>query len=70
MIIIAILFPALSLLIRGKVFSAIFCLIAQITMVGWIPAAIYAVYNLSQDRNKKRMEEMENRILASQRQKI
>ena len=43
MILIAILFPWLSFFMRGKIVSGIICLILQITLIGWLPAAIWAV---------------------------
>ncbi len=55
MILIAVLFPWLSFLLRGKIFQALLCLILQITLIGWLPAAIWAVASLLDERNKKRM---------------
>ncbi len=55
MILIAVLFPWLSFLLRGKIFQALLCLILQVTLIGWLPAAIWAVASLLDDRNKKRM---------------
>jgi uncharacterized membrane protein YqaE (UPF0057 family) len=60
MILIAILFPALSFLLRGKILTAILCLILQITLIGWIPAAIWASVSLIDGRNKKRIKELNN----------
>lgn len=56
MTLIAILFPSLSFLLRGKIFTAIICLILQITLLGWIPAAIWAVISLQNSRAEKRNE--------------
>ncbi|TDO96649.1 YqaE/Pmp3 family membrane protein [Flavobacterium sp. 245] len=58
MTIIAIFFPSLSFLLRGKVFTAIICLILQITLIGWIPAAIWAVISLQNARADKRNEKL------------
>ena len=60
MIIIAVLFPALSFFLRGKILTAILCLILQITLIGWIPAAIWAVAALLDSRNNKLFKEMKN----------
>jgi uncharacterized membrane protein YqaE (UPF0057 family) len=57
MILLAVLFPALSFLLRGKILSAILCFILQITLVGWIPCSIWAVASLLDARNKKRMNQ-------------
>lgn len=54
MTLIAIFFPCVSFLLRGKIFTAIICLILQITLIGWIPAAIWAVISLQNSRADKR----------------
>jgi len=46
MTLLAIFFPFLSFLFRGKILTAIICLILQVTLIGWIPAAIWAVISL------------------------
>ncbi|WPO91979.1 YqaE/Pmp3 family membrane protein [Chryseobacterium sp. HR92] len=50
----AILLPFLSFIVRGKVFTGIICLILQITLIGWLPAAIWAVLSLNNERADKR----------------
>ncbi|WP_343591088.1 YqaE/Pmp3 family membrane protein [Flavobacterium sp.] len=54
MTLIAIFFPCISFLIRGKIFTALICLILQITLIGWLPAAIWAVISLQNSRADKR----------------
>ncbi|AXB57744.1 YqaE/Pmp3 family membrane protein [Flavobacterium fluviale] len=54
MTLIAIFFPSLSFFLRGKIFTAIICLILQITLIGWIPAAIWAVLSLQNSRADRR----------------
>ena len=44
--VIAIIFPFLSFGLRGKYFKGIICLILQIFVIGWIPAAIWAYMDL------------------------
>jgi len=56
MILIAILFPALSFLIRGRIFRAIICLLLQCTLIGWLPAAIWAVMDLQNRRAERRTQ--------------
>jgi len=58
MTLIAIFFPALSFFLRGKIFTAIICLILQITLIGWIPAAIWAVISLQNSRADKRNDKL------------
>jgi len=50
---IAYLIPGLSLLIRGKKLAALICLILQLSLIGWIPASLYAVGNLSNSKKSK-----------------
>jgi uncharacterized membrane protein YqaE (UPF0057 family) len=54
MTLIAIFFPSLSFLLRGKLLTALLCLILQITLIGWIPAAIWAVLSLQNARADRR----------------
>lgn len=59
-LIIAILLPFLSFFFIGKPVQGIFCLILQLTLIGWIPAAIWAVYALSQYNTDKKIAESQN----------
>lgn len=58
MTLIAILFPFISFMLRGKILTGIICLILQITLIGWIPAAIWAVISLQNSRADKRNEKL------------
>ena len=58
MTVIAIVFPFLSFLLRGKIFTGIICLILQITILGWIPAAIWAVISLQNARADRRTDKL------------
>ncbi|MNY09541.1 hypothetical protein D3C86_1424570 [compost metagenome] len=40
--VLAFFLPWLSLLLQGKIVSGIVCLVLQITIIGWIPACIWA----------------------------
>ena len=55
-LIIAILLPWLAFFTIGRPFAGIFCLVLQITLIGWLPAAIWAVYSLSQYKTDKKIE--------------
>lgn len=46
-LLIAILLPWLMFFTIGRPFAGIICLILQVTLIGWAPAAIWAVYALS-----------------------
>lgn len=58
MTLIAIFFPALSFFLRGRILTAFICFILQITLIGWIPAAIWAVISLQDSRADKRNEKL------------
>jgi hypothetical protein len=54
MMLIAILVPWLSFFLRGKILTGIVCLLLQITLIGWIPAALWAAFSLSDSRENRR----------------
>lgn len=54
-LIIAILLPFLLFFTIGRPLAGIICLILQITLIGWLPAAIWAVYALSQYNTDKKI---------------
>ena len=41
----------------GRPIAGIICLLLMITLIGWIPAAIWATYALSQYKTEKRIQE-------------
>ncbi|MCK9180528.1 MAG: YqaE/Pmp3 family membrane protein [Bacteroides sp.] len=62
MILIAVLVPWLSFFMRGKIISGIVCLILQITLIGWLPAAIWAVASRVQAKNKAEIRRVERKL--------
>jgi uncharacterized membrane protein YqaE (UPF0057 family) len=54
----AILLPFLSFILRGKIITGIVCLILQITLIGWLPAAIWAALSLNNARADKRNDKL------------
>ena len=54
-LLIALLLPWLLFFTIGRPFAGIICLILQITLIGWVPAAIWAVYALSQYNTDKKI---------------
>lgn len=54
--VIAFLLPWLSLMFQGKIGAGILCLILQITIIGWIPATIWAVTSLNRMYADRRTE--------------
>lgn len=63
--VIAFFFPWLSLLLQGKVGSAILCLVLQFTIIGWIPAFIWAYTSLNRMYADRRMKTMVRAINKS-----
>ncbi len=63
----AILLPFLSFIMRGRILTGIICLILQCTLIGWLPAAIWAVMSLSNDRAERRNRELIHAIRESKR---
>lgn len=54
-IVIAILLPFLLFFTIGRPIAGIICLILQLTLIGWLPAAIWAAYALSQYNTDKKI---------------
>jgi uncharacterized membrane protein YqaE (UPF0057 family) len=55
-LLIALILPWLTFFTIGKPISGIICLLLQLTLIGWIPATIWAVYALSQYKTDKKIE--------------
>lgn len=55
-LIIAILLPWLAFFTIGKPIAGIICLALQLTLIGWLPAMIWAVYSLSQYNTDKKIK--------------
>ncbi|WP_322107140.1 YqaE/Pmp3 family membrane protein [Paraburkholderia sp. J41] len=54
-LLIALILPWLLFFTIGRPIAGIVCLILQITLIGWIPAAIWAVYALSQYKTDQKI---------------
>ncbi len=62
MILIAVLLPWLSFFLRGKILSGILCIILQFTVIGWLPAAIWAVASRVDGKNKYRIQRLQRNM--------
>jgi len=58
MIAVAVLLPWLALLLEGHVFQAALCLGLQLTVLGWVPAAIWAVLVVNKSRRDRQYRQM------------
>ncbi len=56
-LLIALLLPWLVFFTIRRPWQGIFCLILQITLIGWPVAAIWAVYALSQFNTERKIED-------------
>jgi len=54
-LVIAFLLPWLTFFTIGRPIAGTICLILQITVLGWIPATIWAVYALSQYKTDQKI---------------
>ncbi|SIS79177.1 hypothetical protein SAMN05421786_102123 [Chryseobacterium ureilyticum] len=63
----AIVLPFLSFIVRGKVLTGIICFILQITLIGWLPAAIWAAMSLNNERANERNQELIRAVRESQK---
>lgn len=55
-LLLALIVPWLQFFTIGRPFAGIVCLLLQITLIGWIPAAIWSVYALSQYKTDQKIE--------------
>lgn len=56
-LLLAIFLPPVVFFTIGRPFAGLLCLILQVTLIGWIPAALWAVYALSQYKTDQRIAE-------------
>ncbi len=62
----ALIFPALGFLAAGKWFQGILALILQVTVIGWLPATIWAFLVINSHHADKRAAKLEKAILKAQ----
>jgi uncharacterized membrane protein YqaE (UPF0057 family) len=55
-LLLAIFLPFVVFFTIGRPIAGIICLVLQITLIGWLPAALWAVYALSQYKTDKKIE--------------
>lgn len=53
-LVISILLPWLGFFTIGRPIAGIICLFLQITLIGWLPAVIWAIYALGQYKTDKK----------------
>jgi uncharacterized membrane protein YqaE (UPF0057 family) len=60
-LLIALILPWLTFFTIGRPIAGVICLILQMTLVGWLPAAIWAVYALNEYKTDKKIAEASQR---------
>lgn len=55
-LLLALLLPFTVFFTIGRPIAGVICLLLQLTLIGWIPATIWAVYSLSQYKTDKKIE--------------
>lgn len=61
-LLLAIVLPWVQFFTIGRPIAGVVCLLLQLTLIGWIPAAIWSVYALQNYKTDKKIE----KILQSQ----
>jgi hypothetical protein len=59
-LLIALIFPWFTFFTIGRPIAGVICLILQITLIGWLPAAIWAVFALNEYKTDKKIERAAN----------
>ena len=54
-LLIAIFLPWLLFFTIGRIFAGIVCLVLQLTLIGWLPATLWAVFALSQFKTDEKL---------------
>jgi uncharacterized membrane protein YqaE (UPF0057 family) len=55
-LLLAIFLPFVVFFTIGRPIAGIICFLLQITLIGWLPAAIWAVYALGQYKTDRKIE--------------
>ncbi len=65
---IALLLPWVTFFTMGKIFQGILCLILQATLIGWLPASIWAMVSVAGYHADKRTDRIVNAMAQVQQQ--
>lgn len=55
---VALLFPWLAFMLKGNLGLGIICLVLQVTVIGWLPATIWAIVYISNQNAERRHSSM------------
>lgn len=59
-LLLAIILPFMVFFTIGRPVAGVICLILQLTLIGWLPAALWAVYALGQYKTDRKIEAAAN----------
>jgi uncharacterized membrane protein YqaE (UPF0057 family) len=54
----AIFFPSMDFFTIGRPISAVFCFVLQITLIGWLPAALWAISAVGGYKTAKQIKKL------------
>ena len=57
-LVLALILPWVSFFTIGRPFAGLVCLVLQITLIGWLPASLWAVYALSQFKTDQKIAKL------------
>lgn len=60
-LLLALILPWLQFFTIGRPIAGIICLILQLSLIGWVPAAIWSVYALSQYNTDQKIRQAAGR---------
>lgn len=55
-LLIAIILPWLAFFTIGRPIAGLVCIVLQLTVIGWLPATLWAVYALSQYKTDQKIQ--------------
>lgn len=56
-LLIALIMPWLTFFTIGRPIAGIICLLLQLTILGWLPATIWAIYSLNQYKTDEKIKD-------------
>jgi uncharacterized membrane protein YqaE (UPF0057 family) len=69
-LLLALILPWVSFFTIGRPFAGLVCLLLQITLIGWLPASLWAVYALSQFKTDQKIANLLKTMKATKTMKI
>jgi uncharacterized membrane protein YqaE (UPF0057 family) len=68
-LLLALILPWVSFFTIGRPFAGVICLLLQITLIGWLPASLWAVYALSQFKTDQKIAKLLKTMKATKTMK-